>query len=162
MRQQQSRTKRNEMISICFLQKYGGRTSKTIEGFGPIGYSFQMVRSGPTGDWSTNSDRSISDGDRGCCPKNRTCDSSKRCHKRKWNINHYINSLKKCKDWIMVLFIQSCVPHYFLDGVVSRGFGFSVMREGYDNRVSKAVKQLELTCTVVNWDARDTREQWQC
>ena len=29
----------------------------------------------------------------------------------------------------MVLFIRSCVPHEFLDGVASRGFGFSVMRQ---------------------------------
>ena len=62
----------------------------------------------------------------------------------------------------MVLFIRSCVPHDFLDGVASRGFGSSVMREGYDNRASKAVQQSELTCTVVNWDARDMREQWDC
>jgi len=58
--------------------------------------------------------------------------------------------------------MRSCVPHDILDGVASRGFGFSVMREGYVNRASKAVKQLELTCTVVNWDARDMREQWRC
>ena len=51
--------------------------------------------------------------------------------------------------------MRSCVPHDFLDGVASRGFGFSAACEGYDNRASKAVKQLELTCTEVNWDARD-------
>ena len=62
----------------------------------------------------------------------------------------------------MVLFLRSCVHHDILDGAASRRFGFSVMREGYDNRASKAVKQLELTCTVVNWDARDMREQWRC
>jgi len=86
----------------------------------------------------------------------------KRCHKGKWNVNHYINSMKKYKDWLMGLFIRSCFLHALFYGVASRGFGFSVMREGHDNRVIKAVKQLELTCTVVNWDARDTREQWHC
>jgi len=43
-----------------------------------------------------------------------------------------------------------------------QGIWFSVLRDGYVNRASKAVKQLELTCTVVNWVARDMREQWQC
>jgi len=61
----------------------------------------------------------------------------------------------------MVLFIRSCFLHALFYGVTSREFGFSVMREGYVHGVSKAVRQLELTCTVVNWDAPDTREQWQ-
>jgi len=59
----------------------------------------------------------------------------------------------------MVLFIRTCVLHALFYGVTSRVFGFSVMREVYVNRASKAVKKLELTCTVVNWDARDVREQ---
>ena len=62
----------------------------------------------------------------------------------------------------MVLFFRTCVLHALCYGVTSRVFGLLVMREEYVNRVSKAVKQLELTCTVVNWVARDTREQWQC
>jgi len=49
----------------------------------------------------------------------------------------------------MVLFIRSCFLHALFYGVASRGFGFSVMREVYDNRVSNAVKKLELTFTVV-------------
>ena len=60
----------------------------------------------------------------------------------------------------MVLFIWSCFLNALFCGVTSRVFGFSVMREGYVNRASKAVKQLELTFTAVNWVARDMREQW--
>ena len=62
----------------------------------------------------------------------------------------------------MALFIQSCFLHDLFYRAASKGCGFSVMREVYVNRVSKAVKQLELTFTVVNWVTRDTREQWQC
>jgi len=61
----------------------------------------------------------------------------------------------------MVLFIRSCFLHALFYGVASRGFGFLVMREVYDNRVSNAVKQLELTFTKPNWVARDMREQRQ-
>jgi len=62
----------------------------------------------------------------------------------------------------MSLSIRSCFLHALLYGVTSRVFGFSVMREGYVNRASEAVKQLELTFTAVNWVARDMREEWQC
>jgi len=41
--------------------------------------------------------RRISDCGRECGANRRRCDSNKLCHKRKWNTNHYMNSIKIIK-----------------------------------------------------------------
>ena len=47
MRRQRNCTNRKEMVSICFLQKYGSATTRTVERSGSIGYSSQVVRPRP-------------------------------------------------------------------------------------------------------------------
>jgi len=48
----------------------------------------------------------------------------------------------------MVHVTRSCVLHDFLNGVATRDFWLFGMREGGFGRASKAVKQLDTTCTV--------------
>ena len=49
-------------------------------------------------DSNANLDRRTSDGDRECSGKSRICESSKRCHERKWNVNQYIDARKNYND----------------------------------------------------------------
>jgi len=70
-------------VRLC-MRGYVSRASKQSN----------SVQIGPSGDAKSsrngNLGRRISDGDRECCTKSRICDLSKRCHKRKSNVNHYM------------------------------------------------------------------------
>jgi len=142
-------------FSVCVREVFRGLAKQSKSWNQPV-----QLTDGTLETWAnngnTNLDREISDGGRECCAKRRMCCSRKRCHEplsTTWVLSEKIGNLKNVAHDS-----ELCTP-WFSIRCSKLGIWLFGMREGGFRRACKAVKQLEPTCLVAIWYARDLRPE---